>query len=70
MTIRFNGRLYEKINGRWFVDSRKRLRPVYDPSRLEQLEKFESGQRDCHVDTLPLEPIGTHPIAGTKQQEA
>lgn len=41
MILRFNNRLYKKENDRWFVDSRKRWRPVYDSNRIEDLNRKE-----------------------------
>ena len=43
-TIKFNGRLYKKENGRWYVDSRKRWRPVFDSKRIEALNDYEKGE--------------------------
>ena len=58
ITIRFNGRLYKKEAGLWFVDSRKRWRPVYDRDRLEvlrQLEKHEVIDEEMEAATRRLD---------------
>lgn len=36
--VRLDGRLYKLDAGRWYVDSRKRWRPVYDTAQLAALE--------------------------------
>lgn len=46
MEVRYNGRLYKKEGTRWYVDSRKRWRPVYDINRLEILRQLEKGIKD------------------------
>ncbi len=60
-TLRFNGRLYKKENGRWYVDSRKRWRPVYDTGRLEALKQREQEEQNASGDFTVPAFVATQP---------
>lgn len=42
--INFNDLPYKKEGPRWYCESRKQWRPVYDINRIEELNRLEKQQ--------------------------